>query len=313
MRYRRALFVVVALTLLAGCAMTGGIDEQLLPADLPPQAGPWPIPYFEQEAFQCGPAAMAMVLQWSGVNVSPETLAPEIFIPEKKGSLQSDLVTAARRHGRLAYPIRGMPCLLESVAAGQPVVVLQNLGLGWLPRWHYAVVTGYDLPQRQIIMHTGPIENRRTGLATFGRTWQRADTWALVVLPAEQLPVCAEEPAYLQAALGLQQAGRVGDAATAFRLATRRWPGSVQAVMALGNALYLSGDLHGAAEAFHQATELAPANGDAFNNLAHVLARRGKLDQAETAARKALAIGGPRRATYLQTLQEITDLQSAKP
>ena len=32
-------------------------------------------------------------------------------------------------------------------AGALTLLVLQNLGLSWLPRWHYAVVVGYDLAE----------------------------------------------------------------------------------------------------------------------------------------------------------------------
>jgi tetratricopeptide (TPR) repeat protein len=246
-----------------------------------------------------------MVLQADGVAARPETLAEQVYTPGRKGSLQPELITAARRHRRLAYPIQGLDCLLEAVAAGRPVIVLQNLGLSWLPRWHYAVVIGYDLPHSQIILHTGKIAHRRVGLATFERTWRRAERWGLQVLPAGQRPVCAQEAPYLQAALGLQQAGHLPEATQAFKTAVQEWPASPAALMAWGNALYTGGDAAGAADAFGRATRLDPTNGDAFNNLAHVLTELGAVDAAEAAAMRAVAIGGPQRTLYRQTLDEI--------
>ena len=63
------------------------------------------VPFFAQEELQCGPAALAMTLNWSGIAVQPSDLTPEVFTPDLKGSLQSALIGATRRHGRVAYPI----------------------------------------------------------------------------------------------------------------------------------------------------------------------------------------------------------------
>jgi tetratricopeptide (TPR) repeat protein len=293
------------LLLLGGCALTGQTLSQPLPAHLPPQVHLKEIPFFAQAALQCGPAALAMVLQAQGVDARPEALAENVYTPGREGSLQPELITAARRHGHLAYPIEGLDCLLEGVAAGRPVIVLQNLGLSWLPRWHYAVVVGYDLTQSQIILHTGKKAHRSVGLATFDRTWRRAERWGLLVLPAELLPVCARLAPYLQAALGLQQAGHLPEATRAFETAVGNWPASPAALMAWGNALYASGDRAGAAEAFGRATRVDPANGDAFNNLAHVLAELNSLQAAEAAALRAVEIGGPQSGLYRQTLEDI--------
>ncbi len=295
--------------LLAGCAWTGQPFSRPLPAHLPPAVHLANVPFYAQAALQCGPASLAMVLRAEGVDISPEKLADQVYTPGRKGSLQPELVTAARRHGRLAYPIQGWDCLLEAVADGRPVVVLQNLGLSWLPRWHYAVVVGYDLSASQIILHTGKVADRRVGLATFDHTWQRAERWGLLVLPPEEPPVCAQEAPYLQAALGLQQAGYLPGATRAFKNAVEQWPASTAALKAWGNALYAGGDAAGAAEAFRRATLIDPADGDAFNNLAHVLAEQGALPAAKAAALRAVAIGGPRVALYRETLETIRRLK----
>ena len=59
------------------------------------------VPFFPQEEYQCGPAALATVLNWSGVSVTPTELAPQVYLPERQGSLQLALIGAARRHGRI--------------------------------------------------------------------------------------------------------------------------------------------------------------------------------------------------------------------
>jgi tetratricopeptide (TPR) repeat protein len=185
------------------------------------------------------------------------------------------------------------------------VLVFQNLGLSWLPRWHYAVVIGYNLNSQSIFLHTGDREAREVGLKTFIQTWQRADQWGLSVLKPGRMPVCAEESAYLKAALGLQQAGHPRSAIEAFCAAVERWPGSARAYLALGNALYADGLLIEAIQAFSHAVQIEPGNGPALNNLAHLLAESGDLDSAEAMARRAVAIGGAHREAYRRTLGEI--------
>jgi tetratricopeptide (TPR) repeat protein len=276
-----------------------------VPDQLPVQASIHSVPFFAQKAYQCGPAAMAMVLEWSGLALSPDDLTPLVYTPERKGSLQANLIGAARRHGRLAYPISGVDCLIREIAAGHPVIVLQNLGLRWFPRWHYAVAIGYDRPAEQIILHTGLVAQRRVGFATFQRTFRRADQWGLVVLPPPVLPACAEEAPYLKAALGLQQAEHPEAASSAFELAVQHWPQSFPAYMGLGNIRYQSGDPGGALQAFHQATLVDPDNGTAFNNLAHVLAELDRLDEAEAAALRAVELGGRHSDLFHRTLHEI--------
>ena len=41
------------------------------------------VPFFPQTIHQCGPAALATVLGWSGVPATPEELAPQVYIPDR--------------------------------------------------------------------------------------------------------------------------------------------------------------------------------------------------------------------------------------
>jgi tetratricopeptide (TPR) repeat protein len=246
-----------------------------------------------------------MVLGWAGVQVMPDQLVSSVFTPGRKGTLQSGLIAAARRHAKLAYPVDGLECLLREVGAGRPVIVLQNLGVRWFARWHYAVLVGYDLDQRVVVLHTGNNASRRVGLDTFVRTWKRADQWGLLVVPPEQLPECAQEKVYLNAALGLQIAGHPSVAATAFEKAVRKWPKSADANIAFGNALYGQGRIPEAIQSYCKAIQIDPQNGDALNNLAHLLAESDEWAKAESMARRAVDIGGPHIQIYRQTLEEI--------
>ena len=71
------------------------------------------------------------------------------------------------------------------------MVVLQNLGLAWLPRWHYAVLVGHDLAARQLVLRSGTTERELMGFALFERTWARSARWAFVALVPGRLPATA--------------------------------------------------------------------------------------------------------------------------
>lgn len=263
------------------------------------------VPFFAQDELQCGPAALAMALNWSGIAVQPADLSPEVYSPGLKGSLQSSLIGSARRHGRVAYPITGSEALLAEVSAGHPVIVLVNLSFFWYPKWHYAVVIGYDQQQGEVILHSGLTAREVLSSRVFMNLWRRGEYWGMLVLPPDRLPVTGEEVAWLDAVSGLEKAGQRQAAAIGYATALQRWAMSFTAWMGLGNSRYSLHDLEGSAEAFHQATLLEPENGMAFNNLAHVLAEQGKLQEALTAAQRAVALGGSSLDTFRQTLEEI--------
>jgi tetratricopeptide (TPR) repeat protein len=247
-----------------------------------------------------------MVLGWSGVPVAPEDVADHVFTPGREGSLGHDLVAATRRADRLAMPIQGMEPLLAELAAGRPVLVLQNLGLDWYPKWHYAVAIGYDLETQTLTLHSGEQASLVMPLATFARTWQRADQWGLAVLPPDSLPVVADEGTVLRAAIGLEQAGRYEAAMATYGAALDRWPDSLVALIGLGNARFAAGQLAGAEAAFRTAVSSYPAEAAAWNNLAHVLAEQGALTEALAAAKRAVDLDGASTPTYQATLKEIS-------
>lgn len=303
---RRSFAFGALLLFLAGCATPQA--ESLL-ADrggLPVRAEVAKVPFYPQEKFYCGPAAMAMALSWSGLPVTQEEMATQVYTPGREGSLRTDMLAGARRNGRLAVRVRSLRAMLREIAAGNPVLVFQNLGLSWYTRWHYAVAFGYDLDKNALILRSGVTARRVTGLELFERTWARGDYWAITVLPPGRLPVTATEQDVLVAAIGLERAERPAAAAAAFAAMAARWPGSLGAQMGLGNARFAATDFAGAAKAFRAAIEHHPKAADAWNNLAYALARQGRREEALAAARKAVEIGGPRVESYRDTLRELS-------
>ena len=185
--------LIIGLLIFNGCT-TAPLKKWHLPSGATPVKHELDtVPFYPQKEYQCGPASLAMALAWSGLRIDPDDLAPQVYTPSLKGSLQPAMITAARRHSRVAYPISGANALLQEIAAGHPVIVLQNLGLYWIPVWHYAVVIGYDLNQEVIILHSGITNRKTTALKTFENTWARSNHWGLLVLPPNQLPATAEE------------------------------------------------------------------------------------------------------------------------
>lgn len=263
------------------------------------------VPFFPQERYQCGPAALATLLAWSGGAATAESLVNEVYVPARKGSLQPELLAAARRHARVPYVLRSdFDALLREVEAGHPVLVLQNLGLSWAPRWHYAVLVGFDLARDRVVLRSGTEKRHEISLALFERTWRRAGAWAIVVVPPAELPATAEELPYLRTVTNLEARDpRV--ARDAYMAATRRWPASASAWFGLGNNRYAAGEYAVAAQAYRRVIEIAPNHAAALNNLAYALAQLGDMSEAVRMAEAAVAAAGEDKAKYLDTLQEM--------
>lgn len=303
---RVCVALLCGLVLLAACAGPQGNPRARLAPEAPRQVELGRVPFFAQEDYLCGPAALAMVLDYSGLAVRPEDLVAQVYAPARQGSLPPAMVSAARRHGRLAYPLDAFDGLLQEVAAGHPVVVLLNLEVSWAPRWHYAVVIGYDLDAETVILRSGTEARRVLPFRRFRDAWRQAGRWGLAVLRPGTLPAGAEESRYLEAVLGLERARRWGAAARAYEAARARWPASLVAAMGLGNARYALGDLTGAAEAFGAAAWIHPEAAPAFNNLAQVLGELSRREAAVRAARRAVALGGSHSELYRATLATVT-------
>jgi tetratricopeptide (TPR) repeat protein len=303
-RSRRTLVACLAL-LLAGCA-TPQVDALLRerPAQLPASHS-ISVRYFDQKDHQCGPAALAMALDAAGDTASPADLVGSVFIPAREGALPPEMLAAARRRSRLAVELDPkIDAVLAEVAAGMPVIVLQNLSLSILPIWHYSVVVGYDLESKDIILQSGGQRAGPMALRTFERTWSRANHWAIVVLPPDRLPVSQQPMQIFAAATTLERI----DAAAArrtYRAITNKFPDFAQAWIGLGNTAFARGDLAESATAFRRATDLDPGSADAWNNLASALAALGQPCRAAKAVRRAMQIGGPHLPQYQQTAAEI--------
>lgn len=269
-------------------------------------------PFFPQAQHQCGPAALATLLGYRHLDVDPELLVPRVYLPERKGSLQLELVATARSFGMLAYRLApDLGDLLREVAAGNPVLVLQNLALDWLPKWHYAVVIGYDLMADELILRSGTTRRWRTSLANFNTTWRRGDNWALVILPPGELPATASLEPYLSAVSELEQTAGLKPAQLAYKAAARRWPDSGRVWLMLGNNAFALGDTGSAHTAFKRAISLVPDDPVAWNNLAYLYLQESCPVRARQAIERALRLK-PGDANLVDSREEI-ERKAAQP
>ncbi len=297
------IFLTVLLT---GCATHTRALLQDSASRLPPRAELSSTPFFPQERYQCGPASLAMSLATAGIDVTPDVLKPQVYVPQREGSLQPEMLAAARRNGAVAVTIPpSLDALLAELAGGNPVLVLQNLSLSWAPLWHYAVAIGYDLEQQEILLRSGTTERLAMSLYTFDKTWERGNRWGMVTLPPGRLPSTSSEATVVDALVAFEKTANAPRARQAYASALERWPHNLVLQLGLGNTAYAAGDRRAAAAAFRQATQEHPENAPAFINLATVLLELGEVKQARQAAENALALGGPWREAAASTLKAI--------
>lgn len=302
------LLAGVLLLCLGACANTPQTRLVLdsPPVSLPRHAEFTEVPFFAQEAYQCGPASLAMSLNAAGIEVTPETLKPELYLPDRHGSLQIEMLAAARRHGATAYQLAPeLNDMLREIAAGTPVVVLQNLAFGWYPVWHYAVAIGYDLDRAEIILRSGLEQRQILSMTTFEYTWARSDYWAMVAMPPGKIPETAEEASFIAAVSAVEKTSDPGRAQSTYIAALYRWPGNLTAQIGIGNTAYRLNNLAQAEVAFRQAAQDHPDSVAAFNNLAQTLVDQSRYEEAMEAARRAVSLGGPLLKIAQETLADI--------
>lgn len=282
----KVITLLVTLLVLSSCASTP--QSRLIRAS-PPDFLPVAVelvdtPFYPQTVYQCGPAALATLLEFHGVETSPDELSRQIYIPGRKGSLQIEVIAAARRHEMLPYALApSMLDIFTEIAAGNPVLILQNLSFEWYPQWHYAVVVGYDIDRQEITLRSGTTRRWTTPFKVFERTWQRAQFWALAMVPVGEIPKTAKPLPYLKTAYAFEETGHPVLALKAYRAASRRWPDVVDTWLTLGNMLLHRQNWSEAVQAFSTATRLEPESSIGWNNLAYALHGYGCSDQAKRA------------------------------
>ncbi|HEX8962523.1 MAG TPA: PA2778 family cysteine peptidase [Rhodocyclaceae bacterium] len=310
-RARRALLAGMAAlaAMLAGCATQTAALLEKTPEDLPARVELEATPFFAQERYQCGPAALAETLAAAGVGATPDDLVPQVYVPAREGSLQPEMLAAARRNGTFAMTIPPrLDALLAEVAAGHPVLVLQNLSLQWFPIWHYAVVVGYDLPRGDIVLRSGTTRRMAMSMSTFEHTWMRSGGWAMVTLRPGHLPRTAEEQTAVAAAVAFERANGAAASRRVYSAAAQRWPQNLPLLLGVGGSAYAAGDRAAAVEAFSRAAALQPDSAPALNNLAFALNAVGRREEARATAQKALLLGGPWQDAVRDTLRAIDEL-----
>lgn len=306
--YNARLLVGVLLLCLGGCASTpqtrAVLDAQK--SSLPRHILLDKVPFFAQEDYQCGPAALAMSLSAAGLPATPETLTPQVYLPARQGSLQAEMLAAARRHGAIAYQLEPtLADVLIEVADGTPVIVLQNLGLSWYTVWHYAVVVGYDLDQEKIMLRSGRDRLQLLPMTTFEHTWARSGYWAMLTLPSGRMPTTANEMSFVSAVSAFERIGDPEHARISYLAALERWPGNLAAQIGVGNTAYKMKRLGEAEKVFRQAVQDHPDSVAALNNLAQTLADQQRYEEALPIARRAVSLGGALADVAKETLKAI--------
>jgi tetratricopeptide (TPR) repeat protein len=272
---------------LSGCAIQGPAPTLSKVSELDA------VPFFPQTEYDCGPAALATILNAAGIDVSPAELIDAVYIEGLQGSLQVELLAATRRYGLLPVPVNADPeALLDEVADGRPVLVLQNLRLARAPAWHYAVVVGYEADAGRFILRSGDEARRRESASRFLRSWRLADHWGFVAVTPGEIPASTGPDAYMRTLLGATAQLDRASEERAYEAALDRWPEHTLVLFLAASREYALGELEQAAATYRRLLEIDPQHTAARNNLANILLEKGCVEEAAREANAALRTNG---------------------
>lgn len=189
---RLALIAAVFLTVvLAGC---GPVRQEVL-RDIAenPSSGAYVegVPFYPDTGKMCGPAALAGVAAYYGVDATMEDVAETVYHKGLEGALPMDLLIHAKEMGFNAeFYNGGMDDLKDNLSADRPLILFLNLGIKEYPVGHYVVAVGYDEVLGVVLVNSEETREKVMSYGSLERAWARTGYSTLLVTP----PAEGEKP-----------------------------------------------------------------------------------------------------------------------
>jgi hypothetical protein len=187
---RLSLFAAVLLAFgvlfaLGGCAVGTSAGKEAGAVTSPEASSPLSsvisgVPFLPQEEDTCGPSSLAMVLRYLGKSVDTSEIVRETRTEGLKGTLITDLASAARRRGFAAeIADLDLPRLKKRISAGVPVILLVDLGIWNWSRPHYLVAYGWTT--EGLVAHSGRERGKVIPFSTLNAQWAKMGRLAIIV------------------------------------------------------------------------------------------------------------------------------------
>lgn len=131
------------------------------------------VPFYQQQrGDDCAAAALASLLAYADVPVSPEQIDEAVYDPRLGGALLPDMENYSRTLGVEPRSGRGsLETLRKIVHDGQPVIIPIDMGWGPWRRPHYIVIYGYG--ENYFAAHAGTRANVRIADGELDRRWDK--------------------------------------------------------------------------------------------------------------------------------------------
>jgi len=175
--FKKALLAAIAVFLI-GCAGTNQLAKGPLPGGLLIEG----VPFFTQDEYMCGPAALASVIGYYGSGRGMDEVAGEVYSKKIKGTLPMDLLIFAKEKGFEAKYYRGsVEDVRESLKRREPLILFLNLGYDFYPVGHYIVAVGID--EGAVYAHSGTEKEKAFTLGELEKAWSKTGYSTLLVRP----------------------------------------------------------------------------------------------------------------------------------
>lgn len=182
MRFPRFAWPLFAVVLCQACASAPVSSAWLPPAGSHVIDG---VPFIPQKDYNCGPASLAAVLNYHGVQAAPDEIAEKIYNEKLRGSLSLDLVLYAKSiKGVTAKWFRGSAGdIINAIAQKRPLVAMIDLGTASISYPHYITIIGYS--GEGVVINSEPGRQEIISWDTFFKQWDKADRWTLLAYREE--------------------------------------------------------------------------------------------------------------------------------
>ena len=140
------------------------------------------VPFVKQKYRLCGPAALTSVFRYYGRDADQDEIAENVYTPELKGSLISDMKHYAEENGFVAVTNNGdLEAVTILIDENKPVILLVDKGKLGLNVQHYYVVFGYNPGKNLFLVHDGKKNGSEISYSKLDKEWKRMNRLMLVI------------------------------------------------------------------------------------------------------------------------------------
>lgn len=263
------------------------------------------VPFFKQNAYQCGPSALASALNFYGKKLSPQEITDTIKKEEIKGTLNLELLIFPRRYGLITEMLlNDIEKLREYIKNKVPVLLLVDNGFSIYRIPHYILIIGFDENNDVFVAHWGNEGNKIVSSKELKKRWLRMGGWGFAIFSLSEEEMSSEQ--LNDTGVAMEFAEDLPSAERYYNKALEKNPKFCEPLFNLGNIYFKQGNFTKSEEFFLKSLDVCEKKADIYNNLAYVLHKIGRKREAVEYIEKALMLE-PANPEYLDTKKRITE------